>query len=86
MIGIPPRPPARTIKAPQDTIDGCRIRAEADLLASTAMLTANGRIRLETSAAAWNARAAMLQTIEEDAAAQKAKVQAAKTGRHTARY
>jgi hypothetical protein len=77
MTAIPARPPARTIKAPHDTPAGCRVRAEADLLASTAMMTPNQRIRLEKSAASWNARAAMLQSIDEDAAARKTKVQAA---------
>jgi hypothetical protein len=72
MIEIPPRPTARTIKAPQDTVAGCCLRAEADLLASTAVMTANQRIRLEKSAASWNARAAMLQSADEDAAARKA--------------
>jgi hypothetical protein len=77
MIEMPPRPVARTIKAPQDTVAGCRLRARADLQASSAILTANQRIRLEKiSAAAWDVRAAMLQEISEDAAVRKAKVQA----------
>jgi len=79
MIEMPPRPAARTIKAPQDTVVGCRLRAEADLLASSAILTANQRIRLETSAAAWNDRAALLQEGSEDVAARKAKVQAGRS-------
>jgi len=76
MIAIPQRPPARTIKAPQDTAAGCRLRADADLLASTTLMTTNQRIRLEQSAASWNARASMLQSIDEDVAALKAKIRA----------
>jgi hypothetical protein len=76
MIGIPARPTARTNKAPRDTAAGCRIRAAADLLASVSMLTANERIRLETSAASWGARAALLQGIDERAEARKAQLQA----------
>ena len=59
-------------KAPQDTAAGCRVRAEADLLASVSMLTANERSRLETSAASWFARAVLLQGLDERAAARKA--------------
>lgn len=80
MVGIPAKPTARTSKAPQDTAAGCRIRAEADLLASVAMLTANERIRLETSAASWSARAELLQGLDERTAARKAQAQAAPYG------
>lgn len=66
MNSIPARPTARTKKAPQDTVAGCRLRAEADLLASVSMLTVNERFRLETSAASWNARAELLQRGEID--------------------
>ena len=59
-------------KAPQDTAAGCRVRAEADLLASVSMLTANERTRLETSAGSWSARAVLLQGLDERAAARKA--------------
>jgi len=52
-------------KAPHDTVVGCRGRAEADLLASVAMLTANERVRLETSAASWTARANLLQRMDD---------------------
>lgn len=76
MIGIPARPTARSNKAPQDTAAGCRLRAEADLLASVSMLTANERIRLETSAASWGARATLLQDRDELADARKAQAQA----------
>jgi len=43
----------------------CRERAAADLLESAAMINANQRIRLETSAASWTARADVLQRVEE---------------------
>ena len=43
----------------------CRERAAADLLASAAMINANQRLRLETSAASWTARADTLQWVEE---------------------
>jgi len=73
MNAVPPRPQARSAKQPQDTIAGCRSRAEADLLASVVMSTANERIRLETSAASWNARADMLQRLDDNHAARMAK-------------
>src|SRR6184192_1748093 len=71
MIDMPARPAPRTNKAPQNTAAGCRLRAEADLLASVSMLTANERIRLETSSASWGARAALLQNLDERNAAGK---------------
>jgi hypothetical protein len=42
-------------------------------------MTTNQRIRLEQSAASWNARASMLQSIDEDVAALKAKIRASGT-------
>lgn len=56
-----PRMTARTVKAPYDTVSGCRSRAEADLLASVSILTDNARRRMERSAASWLARAEMLE-------------------------
>jgi len=79
MIGAHDRPTARRNKAPHDTAAGCRVRADADLLASVSMLTANERIRLETSAASWGARAMLLQGIDERSEARKAGVRAAMT-------
>ena len=55
---------ARTLKAPQDTAVGCRRRAEADLLASESMLTANERARMQISAASWTAGANFLERNE----------------------
>lgn len=52
---------------PRETADGCRERAAADLVASAAMITANQRVRLETSAASWTSRAAILQRVEDGA-------------------
>ena len=68
----PGRPAARTIKAPYDTVAGCRSRAGADLLASVAMLTANERGRMETSAASWAARADLLQQENDELLARRA--------------
>ena len=53
---------------PRETANGCRERAEADLLACTAMITANQKRRLETSAASWMLRANMLQRVEDGTA------------------
>lgn len=80
MTAVPARTPARTLKQPQDTVAGCRDRAEADLLASVVLSTANERRRLETSAASWSARAEMLQRLDDNHAARKAKVAAAFLG------
>ncbi len=80
MTALPARPPARGSKKPHETIAGCRIRAEADLLASVVMSTANERIRLETSAASWNARADMLQRLDDNHEARKAKILRARKG------
>ena len=62
-VSIPAK--RRSFKLPADTAAGCRDRAAADLLASLAMSTSNGRLRLETSAASWTARAELLQRDEE---------------------
>ena len=51
--------------AKRDTAELCRERAAADLLASTAMINAHQRARMETSAAVWTQRAEMLQRFEE---------------------
>ncbi len=80
MTAVPARPLARTLKQPQDTVAGCRDRAAADLLASVVLLTANERRRLETSAASWSARADMLQRLDDNHSARKAKVRATFTG------
>jgi hypothetical protein len=66
------RPMARTLKAACDTVAGCRSRAEADLLAAVSMLPANERIRMETSAASWIARADLLERRCQDLRDRKA--------------
>lgn len=65
------RPVARTNRAAQDTAAGCRLRADADLLAAVATSTDNQRRRLETSAASWMARAMLLQAMDDDLEARK---------------
>lgn len=55
------------IRAPHDTSSGCRERSAADLLESVTMTTANGRLRLESSAASWTVRADMLHRLEQKA-------------------
>jgi len=69
---VPARPAHRGMKAPRDTVAGCRTRAEADLLASASMVLANQRLRLENSAAHWIARADLLQDVEDAFVAAKA--------------
>jgi len=49
----------------RDTSQTCRERAEADLLKSVAMITANERLTLERSAAIWELRAQLLDRVEE---------------------
>jgi hypothetical protein len=51
-----------------ETAAVCRDRAAADLLAAAAMINANQRLRMESSAASWAARALFLERIEEGAA------------------
>ena len=65
------RLPPGTIRAVQDTAAGCRIRADADLLAAVATSTDNHRQRLETSAASWSARAALSQAMDDDLQSRK---------------
>jgi hypothetical protein len=65
------RPSARTKRRPEDTAAGCRVRAEADLLAAVATATDNQRRRLETSAGSWTARAVHLQAVDDELEARK---------------
>ena len=46
------------------------------MLASVAKSTANERLRLETSAASWNARADMLQRLDDNHAERKVRLAA----------
>lgn len=54
----------------------CRQRSANDLLASVAMLNANQRLRMETSAAMWAERADMLQRVEDGLARRTAETAA----------
>ena len=60
--GLPPLSRAR--RQPQDTVEGCRERAAADLAAAAALDASRGRWKFEHSAAAWTTRADMLARIE----------------------
>ncbi|MDB5671493.1 MAG: hypothetical protein JWO25_2452 [Alphaproteobacteria bacterium] len=51
-------------KQPQDTIEGCRVRAAADRERAAAMDTHFGTVKLERSAAAWTERGDMLERLE----------------------
>lgn len=62
-----PRPRTRrSFRLPADTAIGCRDRAAADLLASLAMSAGYERLRMETSATSWTARADLLQREEDE--------------------
>ena len=62
----PPIPVAyRPNKKGRDTAEGCRDRANADMLQALSMTTANGREALERSAASWTTRAMMLDRLED---------------------
>lgn len=49
---------------PEDTVEGCVALAASALARASAMDTRNGRLRLEHSAAKWQERAALLQSLE----------------------
>ena len=57
--------PDRTKEAPHDTVAGCRERAEASLASAALTGSANGRRRLESSAASWTSRADLIQRMDE---------------------
>jgi hypothetical protein len=61
-----------TQKALQDTPDGCRELAVADLAKASLMDTANGRRRLETSAQSWTMRAELIEQLDDDFQTRKA--------------
>jgi predicted RNA polymerase sigma factor len=56
---------APEIKRGEDTVQGCRDRATADLLQAVIMMTANQRLRLEQSAHGWTLRADMLDRLNK---------------------
>ena len=60
-----PAASSRSAQMKRDTSLLCRERAAADLLKSAAMINANQRTRLETSAASWTLRANVLQRVED---------------------
>lgn len=66
--------PGPLLKERRDTAEGCRDRASADLLAAVAMTTAHSRDMLETSAAAWTARAELMQRGESGAPTDRAAI------------
>ena len=53
-------------KLPQDTAQGCRDRAAADLLEAVSIVGANQRLRLERSSQSWSMRADLLDGVEND--------------------
>ncbi|MCH8616536.1 hypothetical protein LZ016_10545 [Sphingomonas sp. SM33] len=55
----------RTLKLPENTVQGCRDRASADLLEAVTVVTANQRRRLERSAESWTVRAAFLDRVNK---------------------
>lgn len=54
----------RTRRQTQDTVAGCRERAAANLTEAATLDVANGRWKLEHSAAAWTSRADLLERLE----------------------
>lgn len=56
---------ARTLKLPENTVQGCRDRATADLLEAVTVVTANQRRRLERSAESWTVRAVLLDRLNK---------------------
>jgi hypothetical protein len=55
----------RTLKLPENTAQGCRDRATANLLEAVTVITANHRRRLERSAEGWTVRAALLDRVSK---------------------
>jgi hypothetical protein len=64
--------PDRTKEAPHDTVAGCRERAEASLASAALTGSANGRRRLESSAASWTSRADLIERIDDSHDAHRA--------------
>ena len=70
LAGSPPSPRRRK---PEDTATGCRAFAAADLGRAAAQSVDHGRSRFEHSAAAWMARADLLDRLDHQS---KARIQA----------
>jgi len=66
---VMPRLAARSGKREEDTAVGCRAKAAADMVRAEALGADRMRWRMEHSAAAWSARAEVLEMIERKAAA-----------------
>ena len=60
-----PSAKGRTRKRPENTVQGCRDRATADLLEAVTVVTANQRRRLERSAESWTVRATLLDRLNK---------------------
>jgi hypothetical protein len=60
------------IKADSDTAAGCEALAAADIVRATNMDTANGREKLELSAARWTQRSELLLRLESSFERRKA--------------
>lgn len=70
---LPPAPAGRR-KRPEDTPDGCRAFAAADRDRAATFAVDQARGRYERSAAAWTARADLLDRLEAKFQARTAKV------------
>ena len=62
----------KRVKRPEDTVAGCEALAASDLSRADDTDTSNGRLRFQRSAAAWQARADMLQRMATSFAKRKA--------------
>jgi hypothetical protein len=71
MKPAPARPAVRSGKREEDTAVGCRAKAAADLVRAEALGADRMRWRMEHSAAAWTARAEVLEMIERKADARR---------------
>lgn len=59
--------PSAKLAIKRDSAVNCRERATADLVKSLTIMTANERLILERSAAAWSMRAELLDRVEATA-------------------
>jgi hypothetical protein len=78
-VTAPARHQAESTRSKRESSAVCRERAANDLLASTSMINANQRLRMETSAAMWAERAETLQRVEESLAERTAATAAKRT-------
>ncbi len=80
MKPAPARPAVRSGKREEDTAAGCRAKAAADLVRAEALGADRMRWRMEQSAAAWTARAEILEMIERKADARRCAASRAAAG------